>query len=75
MHYFLALITLGFFGWLSFAVGFGLLPDLGGGSSKTRFVMATVDTLTQTAGPAGAAGLVLACGMGFAIMFLRRLDA
>ncbi len=75
MHYFFALITLGFFGWLSFAVGFGQLPDIAGGSSKTRVVMAAADKLTETAGPAGAAAIVLALGMALAIMFLRRLDA
>ena len=75
MHYFLALITLGFFGWLSFAVGFGQLPDIAGGSSKTRMVMGVAEKLTETAGPAGAAGIVLAIGMGLAIMFLRQLDA
>lgn len=75
MYYFLALITLGFFGWLSYAVGFGQLPDFEGGSSKTRLVMTAADKLTEVAGPAGAAAIVLAIGMGLAIMFLRQLDA
>ena len=67
MRYTLAFLVLGFFGWLSIAVGFGLLPDLGGGSSKTRFVMATVDTLTHTVGPAGAAGVVAALPGGCSV--------
>ncbi len=72
MHYVQAVIAMGLFGWLGYAIAFDALPGGDGGSSKTRALMAMADKMTTELGPMGAGGLCLAIGVVLAFFFVRR---
>ena len=72
MHYVQAVISIGLFGWLGYAIAFNTLPGGEGGSSKTRALMAIVDKVTAEIGTNGVAALCLAVGLGLAALFIRR---
>ncbi|MGB3179396.1 MAG: hypothetical protein WBC68_11060 [Albidovulum sp.] len=66
MKYVQAVISIGFFGWLAFAVFTGAFPGGDGGSSKTRALKSMVGSAIDTYGAfttafgIGVIGLVLA---------------
>jgi len=75
MHYVQAIISIGFFGWLGYAIAFDALPASDGGSSKTRALMAAVDKMTTEFGP-GLSGMALVVvGFLLAAFFIRRGSA
>ncbi|MGB3147840.1 MAG: hypothetical protein WBA91_08795 [Paracoccaceae bacterium] len=72
MKYVQALIALGLFGWASFAVLTGALPDGDGGAGKSRALVALIEKATDQWGTVQtAAGLAMA-GLLLALFFLRR---
>ena len=72
MHYVQAIISIGFFGWLGYAIAFDALPGEDGGSSKSRALMTMVDRVTGELGTNLTAALCLGLGLILAALFIRR---
>ena len=72
MKYVQAIISLGFFGWLAWAVATGVFPGGDGGSSKTRALKAMVGSATESFGVMTTAAGFAAIGIGLAAFFLLR---
>ena len=75
MRYVQALISLGFFGWLGYAVMSGTFPGGDGGSSKTRALKNIVGTLTDKFGVVETGLGLMAVGALLAVFFLMKRDA
>ena len=75
MHYVQAVISIGLFGWLGYAIMFNQLPSGDGGSSKTRALMGIVDNLTASLGQGMTGAICMSFGVLLAFFFLRRGSA
>ena len=72
MKYIQALISLGLFGWLAFAVATDSIPGDAGGSSKTRALKAAVSSATDEFGTMETASGLAIVGIVLALFFLAR---
>ena len=72
MRYVQAMIAVGLFGWLGYAVAFDALPAFEGGSSKTRGLMSLVESVTQSIGSGLTGALLLSIGVVIAWYVLKR---
>lgn len=72
MPYVQAIISLGLFGWLGYAVAFDALPTGDGGSGKTRALQMAADTMTDQFGAIPAGSLLAGFGVLLAVFFISR---
>lgn len=72
MKYVQALISIGLFGWLGYAVLSGTFPGGDGGSSKTRALKGVVEMLTGKFGVTETGLGLIAFGILLALFFLMR---
>ena len=72
MKYVQALISLGLFGWLAFAVATDTVPGGEGGSSKTRALKSAISTATDQFGTMGTAAGLAVVGIVLAMFFMMR---
>ena len=72
MKYIQALISLGLFGWLAFAVATDSIPGGDGGSSKTRALNSIVTSATDEFGTMETAMGLAVFGLLLAMFFLMR---
>ncbi len=76
MKYVQALVSLGLFGWLSFAVATDSVPGGDGGSSKTRALNSAITSATDQFGTMETALGLAMVGLVLAMFFVsRRTDA
>ncbi|SPH17079.1 hypothetical protein DEA8626_00593 [Defluviimonas aquaemixtae] len=75
MKYVQAILSLGLFGWASYAVLIGSFPGGDGGSSKTRALNAAVISATEQFGTLQTAAGLAGFGMLLALFFLLRRSA
>jgi len=75
MRYILALVSLGLFGWLAFAVFTGTPPLREEEASGTGTFGATVSTVTGTLGAGLSAAILVSVGLVLAWVILRRSEA
>ena len=72
MKYVQALISLGLFGWLAFAVATDTVPGGEGGSSKTRALKSVITSATDEFGTMETAAGLAVVGLLLAMFFLMR---
>ena len=72
MNYVRAILCMGLFGWLGWAVLADAFPSGEGGSSKTRALKGLVDTATDQFGTIQTGIGLMAFGAVLAIYFLMR---
>ncbi len=70
MRYFLALASLGFFGWLGYTAAFGALPSASTITSLKWFL----ESVLPTVGHGLTGALIFSIGIAFAWLFLRRTE-
>lgn len=75
MKYVQAIISLGLFGWLSYAIFTDTFPGGEGGSSKTRALKGFISNTTEQFGVTQTAIGVAAIGLLLAAFFLLRRGA
>jgi hypothetical protein len=75
MKYVQAVLALGLFGWLSYAVFTDTFPGGESGSSKTRALKGLVSNFTEQFGVTQTAIGLAAVGLLLAAFFLSRRDA